>query len=132
MDSKELFKQFWAVGDESVWGDETKRMWKVWQAAWNARQPEVVSGDVDQYYLWRRALGFDDDAKMAEDYSTEEIEIVNEIRKLLAPASSVLVPTIDELAEAMYQDNTALLTNVEARYIAKVVHALLTKGRGGA
>ena len=47
------------------------------------------------------------------------------------PASSVLVPTIDELAEAMYQDNTALLTNVEARYIAKVVHALLTKGRGG-
>jgi hypothetical protein len=42
-DSKELFKQFWAVGDESVWGDETKRMWKVWQAAWNARQPEVVA-----------------------------------------------------------------------------------------
>jgi len=63
--------------------------YEVWQAAWNARQPEVV------------------------------------------PASSVLVPTIDELAEAMYQNNTALLTNVEARYIAKVVHALLTKGRGG-
>jgi len=50
----------------------------------------------------------------------------------LTPASLVLVPTIDQLAEAMYQDNTALLTNVEARYIAKVVHALLTKGRGGA
>jgi len=49
----------------------------------------------------------------------------------VVPASSVLVPTIDELAEAMYQNNTALLTNVEARYIAKVVHALLTKGRGG-
>jgi hypothetical protein len=36
------------------------------------------------------------------------------------------VPTVEELAEAIYQDNTALLTNVEARYIAKVVHKLLT------
>jgi hypothetical protein len=49
----------------------------------------------------------------------------------LTPTSSVSVPTIDELAEAVYQDNTALLTNVEALYIARVVHALLTKGRGG-
>jgi hypothetical protein len=46
-------------------------------------------------------------------------------------AAEVPVPTVEKLAEAIYQDNTALLTNVEARYIAKVVHALLTKGRGG-
>jgi hypothetical protein len=46
--------------------------------------------------------------------------------------TAVPVPTVEELAEVMYQNNTALLTNVQARYIAKVVHALLTKGRGGA
>ena len=45
---------------------------------------------------------------------------------------AIPIPTVEELAEAIYQDNTALLTNVEARYIAKVVHKLLTKGRGGA
>jgi len=64
--------------------------YEIWQAAWNARQPEV------------------------------------------ALASWIPVPTVEELAEAMYQNNTTLLTNVEARYIAKVVHKLLTKSRGGA
>jgi hypothetical protein len=49
----------------------------------------------------------------------------------LTPAAEVPIPTVEELAEVMYQDNTALLTNVEARYIAKVVQAFLTKGRGG-
>jgi hypothetical protein len=51
--------------------------------------------------------------------------------EVVAPSAEVPVPTVEELAEAMYQNNTALLTNVEARYIAKVVHKLLTKGRGG-
>jgi hypothetical protein len=51
--------------------------------------------------------------------------------QLTAQQTTIPIPTVEELAEAMYQNNTALLTNVEARYIAKVVHKLLTKGRGG-
>lgn len=46
--------------------------------------------------------------------------------------AEVPVPTVDMLTDVVYQDNTALLTNVEALYIARAVHALLTKGRGGA
>jgi hypothetical protein len=59
---------------------------------------------------------------------------VERLKKELEDARQpeVPIPTVEELAEAMYQNNTALLTNVEARYIAKVVHKLLTKGRGEA
>jgi len=119
----------------------------VWQGAWNARQPEVVGG--------LNGCGYDKCPKCGGGLATfrhpgAKVNCANcglvlqeeGGRKLYQPipyqntvvsnASSVLVPTIDELAEAMYQDNTALLTNVEARYIAKVVHKLLTKSRGGA
>jgi len=55
-------------------------------------------------------------------------DIMEYFAQLPAPASSV--PTVDMLTDVVYQDNTALLTNVEALYIARAVHALLTKGRG--
>ena len=99
--------------------------WTIWQAAWNGRQPEAKPPTVG--------------------YSREQME--DALRHFIGPFRSIdieyymnsltttaadPVPTVDELAEAMYQDNTALLTNVEARYIAKVVHKLLTKSRGGA
>ena len=78
------------------------------------------------------------DEELAEDIETffwkhaEESEAVAMACAIedLPPAAQP-IPTVEELAVAMYQDNTALLTNVQARYIAKVVHALLTKGRGG-
>jgi len=96
MDSKELFRQFWAVGDESVWGDETKRMWKVWQAAWNARQPEVVSRDA----IHRVVGDIVDGEEMWSAY-----DIASAIHDLLTRAD--LAPTVgysrEQMREAMVQ-----------------------------
>jgi len=59
----------------------------------------------------------------AEKYGTA----VEYIRADLAPASSeVPIPTVEDLAEIIYQEGPALLAKDEARYMASVVHKLLT------
>lgn len=162
--------------------------WKLWQAAWNARQPEVKMldlGEVPRYeaevvrgvdgqevsFYGQKNGDWVEYSDLTDKllppvigYSREQMEdalrhFIGPFRSIdieyymnsLTPAAQpqtqwvptlhpdgtttirpeVPIPTVEELAEVMYQDNTALLTNVQARYIAKVVHKLLTKGRGG-
>jgi len=96
-------------------------------AAWRARQTEVVAPAPTVGYSREQMLDiFCEGAITRGEMAEAERYLATLISTLSVP-----VPAIDELAEAVYQDNTALLTNVEARYIAKVIHALLTKGRGG-
>ena len=113
--------------------------YEVWQAAWNARQPEVVSSRKVAEVILRIVGKFivnqpsnlkDDivwDIVWEVDGKGLSLALCEAVADLQLPATAAIpIPTVEELAEAIYQDNTALLTNVEARYIAKVVHKLLT------
>jgi hypothetical protein len=128
MDSKELFKQFWAVGDESVWGDETNRMWKVWQAAWNARQPEANMldlGGLESHPIveWYTMLGASDEQELVR-YSD------------LTNAAEVSIPTavlslLNQIENLTFDDDYRTVMNLISDH-AKEAMALLTKSRGGA
>jgi hypothetical protein len=92
----------------------------------NARQPEANMldlGGLERFDFKSRDYTYADMVRSHDGAWIRYSDLTN---------AEVPIPTVEELAEAMYQNNTALLTNVEARYIAKVVHKLLTKGRGGA
>jgi len=97
--------------------------------AWNARQPEAKMLDLGGVERWNFVSRDYNYAEMVRRHDGAWVRY-SDLQNLLAPASSV--PTVDMLTDVVYQDNTALLTNVEALYIARAVHALLTKGRGGA
>ena len=121
-------------GEKEYYKSNTKaQVWVAFQAAWNACQPEVVGSSEVVCPECDGAQGSPRLVQIGPGIrGVRACTNLFHSRKSVATAAEVPIPTVEELAEAMYQNNTALLTNVQARYIAKVVHKILTKGRGGA
>jgi hypothetical protein len=98
----------------------------VWQAAWNARQPEVKMLDlggleshtiVEWYTMW----GASDEQELVR-YSD------------LTNAAKVPVPTVEELADhidAWFKTGEDKPWSFIVEDLAGSIHSMLTKGRGG-